>query len=80
MCFRGKMFQRLSFDAPFFTMADIIQFRKPSASEKARGKTLCKRGFHKWLISQDKQFDSRQGRLVTVYRCSRCDAVKTRAL
>jgi len=60
-------------------MADIIQFRKPKASEKARGKTLCKRGFHKWVISQDKQFDSRQGRLVTVYRCSRCDAMKTKA-
>ena len=60
-------------------MADIIRFRKPRASEKARGKTLCKRGFHKWVISQDKQFDSRQGRLVTVYRCSRCDASKIKA-
>jgi hypothetical protein len=60
-------------------MADIIRFRKPRASEKAQGKTLCRRGFHKWVISQDKQFDSRQGRLVTVYRCSRCDASKIMA-
>ena len=61
-------------------MADIIQFKKRSAAEKARGKTLCKRGFHKWEIVQEKQFDSRQGRLVTVYRCTRCDASKIRAL
>ncbi len=60
-------------------MADIIQFRKPAAADKARGKTLCKRGFHKWEILHDRQFDSRQGRLVTVYRCSRCDASKIRA-
>jgi hypothetical protein len=60
-------------------MADIIQFKKPRASDKARGKTLCKRGFHKWVLSKDRQFDTRQGRLVTVYRCSRCDATKTRA-
>jgi hypothetical protein len=39
-------------------MADILQFRKPTASEKAKGKTLCKRGFHKWVISKDKRFDS----------------------
>jgi len=60
-------------------MADILQFKKPTAAERARGKTLCKRGFHKWEILHDQQFDSRQGRLVTVYRCSRCDASKTRA-
>ena len=60
-------------------MADIIQFRKPGASEKARGKTLCRRGFHKWVIAQDKQFDSQQGRLITVYRCSRCGVTKTKA-
>ena len=61
-------------------MGDVVRFRKPKASEKARGKTLCKRGFHKWVISQDKQFDTRQGRLVTVYRCTRCEATRTKAL
>ena len=60
-------------------MADIIQFRKPRASVKARGKTLCRSGFHKWVIAQDKQFDSQQGRLITVYRCSRCGVTKTKA-
>jgi hypothetical protein len=61
-------------------MGDVIRFRKPKAAEKARGKTLCREGFHRWVITKDKQFDVRQGRLVTVYRCSRCGAVQTRAL
>ncbi|MDH3831617.1 MAG: hypothetical protein OEV12_05545 [Gammaproteobacteria bacterium] len=60
-------------------MADIIPFRKPTASEKARGKTLCKRGFHKWVLSKDKRFDSQQGRLVTSYCCERCGVLKTTA-
>ncbi|MGB5439221.1 MAG: hypothetical protein WBN57_12940 [Gammaproteobacteria bacterium] len=60
-------------------MADILQFRKPTAADKARGKTLCRRGFHKWTILHERKFDSRQGRLVTVYRCIRCEASKIRA-
>jgi len=62
-----------------FAMADIIQFRKPKAAEKAQGKTLCKRGFHKWIVAKDKRFDTQQGRLVTSYRCERCGVVKTTA-
>jgi hypothetical protein len=58
-------------------MADIIQFKKPRAADKARGKTLCRRGFHKWTVATDSRFDSKQGRLVTLYRCSRCGATKT---
>ena len=42
-------------------MADIIQFKKPRAADKARGKTLCRRGFHKWAVSKQQQFDSKQG-------------------
>ena len=61
-------------------MGDVIRFKKPKAAEKARGKTLCRKGFHRWVIAKDKQFDVRQGRLVTVYRCSRCGAMQTRAL
>jgi hypothetical protein len=61
-------------------MGDVIRFRKPKAAEKARGKTLCREGFHRWVITKDKQFDVRQGRLVTVYRCSRCGAQQTKAL
>jgi hypothetical protein len=61
-------------------MGEVIRFKKPKAAEKARGKTLCREGFHRWVVSKDKQFDVRQGRLVTVYRCSRCGATKTKAL
>jgi len=38
---------------------------------------MCKRGFHKWEIDQEKQFDVKQGRLVTVYKCKRCGKFKT---
>lgn len=61
-------------------MGEVVSFRKPSATEKARGKTLCKRGFHKWEIIKSSGFDSKQGKLVTQYRCSRCGALRTRAL
>jgi hypothetical protein len=61
-------------------MGEVIRFKKPKAAEKARGKTLCREGFHRWVVSRDKQFDVRQGRLVTVYRCSRCGATKTQVL
>jgi len=40
---------------------------------------MCGRGFHKWVIDQHKQFDVKQGRLVTVRRCRRCGASRTTA-
>ncbi len=51
--------------------------QRSEARAKARGKTLCARGFHKWTIVQNKQFDVRQGKLVTVRRCARCDTTRT---
>lgn len=57
-------------------MAEIIPFRKPKLSEKYKGRNLCRSGFHKWKVDKDKVFDVKQGRLVTVYRCERCGAVK----
>ncbi|MDH5435973.1 MAG: hypothetical protein OEX83_04355 [Gammaproteobacteria bacterium] len=61
-------------------MGEVVKFSKPSASEKNKGKTLCKRGFHKWEIQQAKKFDVKQGKLVTVYQCSRCRDIKTKLL
>lgn len=61
-------------------MADILPFKRPKPSELHKGKTLCKNGFHKWAISKDKQFDSRQGKLVTLYVCERCGAIKSKNL
>jgi hypothetical protein len=60
-------------------MGDILPFKKPKASEKHKGKSLCRDGFHKWEVVQDKQFDVQQGKLVTLYRCTRCGARKGEA-
>ncbi len=59
-------------------MGEVVRFRRPRASERHRGKTLCRNGFHKWEVV-DRPFDSKQGRLVTRYRCSRCGATRVRA-
>ncbi len=61
-------------------MAEIIPFKKRSLKEKHKGKTLCRHGHHKWVVDKEKQFDVKQGRLVTVYRCARCSKSRTRAL
>jgi hypothetical protein len=58
-------------------MGEIVPFKKKSAKDKHRGKTLCRHGFHKWQIVQDKQFDVKLGKLVTVYRCIRCGAERS---
>lgn len=63
--------------------ADIISLsdeKKKRAKIKKKGRGLCQHGFHKWKIWKDNQFDSRQGKLVTVYRCERCDRQKITAL
>ena len=59
-------------------MGDVVSFRKPSLKEKHRGKTLCRHGHHKWVVDKETQFDVKQGRLVTVYRCQRCDKRRIR--
>ncbi len=57
-------------------MGDILAFRKAKSADRHRGNTLCRRGFHKWVVV-DTPFDSQQGRLVTRYRCERCGEIKT---
>ena len=49
-------------------MGNVVSFEKPKTAKKKGGSTLCRRGFHKWTIV-DTPFDSRQGRLLTRYRC-----------
>jgi len=61
-------------------VGDVVPFKKVKAAEKHKGHTLCKRGFHKWQVDQEKQFDTKQGRLVTVYKCKRCGKIKTEAV
>ena len=60
-------------------MADVLPFKKPSLQEKHKGKTLCKHGHHKWVVDTTKKFDVKQGKLVTVYRCARCDKQRVKS-
>ena len=60
-------------------MGEVIPFKKPKLSQKHKGKTLCNSGFHKWQIDKKQQFDVKSGKLVTVYRCSRCGELKIKA-
>ena len=59
-------------------MSKIIPFRSKSLKDKHKGNTLCRHGHHKWQVDKAKHFDVREGRLVTVYRCTRCDRVKVK--
>ena len=38
-------------------MGEIVKFKRPTPGEKHNKKILCKSGFHKWKIVQEKQFD-----------------------
>jgi len=53
-------------------MGDVVTFKKRSPKERAKGKTLCRRGFHKWTVNKHTRFDVQQGKLVTLKRCGRC--------
>jgi len=56
------------------------KFKKKKLSEKHKGKTLCKSGFHIWEVIKENQFDVKQGKLVTVYKCKRCGKQKSTAI
>jgi hypothetical protein len=45
---------------------------------RAERKVLCDSGFHKWAPLSERQFDVKQGKLVTVERCARCGAQRNR--
>ena len=63
-------------------MVEIIDFSKAKNSVKNRKKsssTLCRNGHHKWVVSKKKQFDVKQGKLITIYICSRCNKQKVLA-
>lgn len=64
-------------------MGEVIAFKaakKKKQQSSQAAATLCREGHHKWEIDQEKQFDSREGRLVTLYICSRCGKKKTQLL
>ena len=60
-------------------MGEVVKFKIPKPSEKHKGKSLCKSGFHKWEVQKEQQFDVKQGRLLSVYICKRCGEKKVEA-
>ncbi len=54
--------------------------RKTQKSKSAKMRLMCKEGRHKWRIVNEKQFDTKLGKLVTVYQCEYCDKQRVKAL
>lgn len=61
-------------------MGTVLPFKKKTAWQKHKGKTLCREGFHKWKVVVKQQFDVKQGKLVTRYKCQRCGKEKVELL
>jgi hypothetical protein len=57
-------------------MTSVVAFKKTKPSKKHKGNTLCRRGFHKWVLV-NKPFDVKRGGLVTCHRCERCGKERT---
>jgi len=60
-------------------MGEVVKFKRPSPQQKHEGRALCRSGFHKWEVAKEKPFDVKAGRLVSLYRCTRCGATRTEA-
>ena len=62
-------------------MGEVLPFRRPKGidAQQGEGLILCKSKFHKWEVVNEKQFDVRLGRLITLLRCQRCGVTKTEA-
>ena len=62
-------------------MAKVVSLKSHKqkvAKEKSKG--LCRHGFHKWKILQEKRFEVSEGKLVTVYQCEHCKKQKVKKL
>jgi hypothetical protein len=59
-------------------VGEVVKFKRPTPVHKR--KTLCRHGFHKWVLDQAQQFDVKLGRLVTVHHCERCGKRRIQAL
>ena len=61
-------------------MSNVVPFKRKKPAEKHKGKTLCRHGFHKWIIESEQVFDVKQGKLVSKWVCQRCGEIKTKAV
>lgn len=57
---------------------NLTTARRERLHERAKGVTLCRSGFHKWETLTDQRFDVRQGKLITVQRCIRCEQARVK--
>ncbi|MFA5984504.1 MAG: hypothetical protein WC782_10860 [Methylococcaceae bacterium] len=57
-------------------MADILAFKLKKKVKKQQSDALCRSGFHKWEVLNDRRFDVKQGKLVTAYQCTHCGKLK----
>ncbi|MEM7216733.1 MAG: hypothetical protein AAF515_00110 [Pseudomonadota bacterium] len=62
----------------FPTASERAKRKRDARKTRARGKTLCGRGFHQWVDDKRQQFDVKSGRLVTAQRCARCGERRNR--
>jgi len=62
-------------------MGDIVKgnFGKPAHLAKIKRSSLCQSGHHRWVVDTAKRFDVKQGKLVTLRKCSKCGKTKTSA-
>ncbi len=63
-------------------MSEVVSLqkhRREQLKKKGKQSTLCGSGFHSWELVKERQFDVKQGKLVTEYRCKRCGATRTDA-
>lgn len=52
---------------------------KKTGKITGKGTGMCQHGFHKWQVVKDSDFEVKQGKLVTLYRCERCGKEKLTA-
>lgn len=61
-------------------MARILtgHFGQAARLNRVKRSSLCQHGHHRWRIDKSATFDVKRGRLVTIYRCTKCDKIKTK--
>jgi hypothetical protein len=61
-------------------ITNLREFRQGRQRTRASGITYCRSGFHEWQIVTEQRFDVREGKLLTVERCTRCGKTRNKAL
>ena len=60
-------------------VVSLAKHKKALLQKKGKQSTLCGNGFHSWEVVKESSFDVKKGKLVTQYRCKRCDAIRVEA-